>query len=197
MNDARRGDVRRVLKYDANKLSWMYVGLGVAACATSLLLAQAGAERSKPLAWIFLVLGLAWTGFWLVRTIHPGKPLLELSPAGLRMRIIGATEFLIPWHDIEAIETIDVTVTHRGLPVTYEDVTAVVVRRGFYSKHVHVDSAFLRGPGWSATFIPSGDRMKIALHHGILSVKRPALHRAVVERWEAFRDAKRPDAPAG
>jgi len=144
------------------------------------------------------VLGAGLVGFTLWRRSNPGRPLFTLSPAGIHYRIPMVKEVLIPWREIQAIGTNDVEATYwsffqfgeiatRNLMVL-RDVTVVLLSKSFYDRRVFVDSAFLRGPGWSANFIPKGSQVQMALHHELVSVEPRALREAVEARWLAFRD---------
>ena len=59
---------------------------------------------------------------------------------------------------------------------------------GLGDRRIFVDSAFLRGPGWEANFIPKGSLVQMALHHELVSVEPRPLREAVEARWLAFRD---------
>lgn len=144
------------------------------------------------------VLGAVLVGFTLWRRSNPGRPLFTLSPAGIHYRIPLVKEVLIPWREIQAIGTIDVEATYwsffqfghfatRHL-LLLRDVTVVVLSKPFYDQRLFVDSALLRGPGWSANFIPKGAQVQMALHHELVSVDPRALREAVEARWLAFRD---------
>lgn len=148
--------------------------------------------------------GIAVIGYALWTRADPGKPYFTLSPAGIRYRIAGAKEFLIPWREIQGIETVDIeadywsvrwsthTLTRNSL--TFHGVTVVLVPKQFYDSRIHVRSFFLRGPGWKANFIPKGEMVQVALHHEIVSVEPQPLHDAVKARWLAFRDQPAPPA---
>ncbi|QHO72518.1 hypothetical protein ACH79_07690 [Bradyrhizobium sp. CCBAU 051011] len=144
------------------------------------------------------VLGAGLVAVTLWRRSNPGKPLFTLSPAGIHYRIPFVKEVLIPWREIQAIGTIDVEATYwsffqfgnvatRNLMIL-RDVTVVLLSKSFYDQRIFVDSPILRGPGWSANFIPKGSQVQMALHHELVSVEPKALREAVEARWLAFRD---------
>ena len=54
------------------------------------------------------VVGGALVGLTLWRRWNPGKPLFTLSPAGIHYRIPMVKEILIPWQEIQGVDTIDV-----------------------------------------------------------------------------------------
>ncbi len=153
------------------------------------------------------VLGSGVIGQALWTRVNPGKPLFALSPEGVHYRIPWVKEVLVPWHEIEGVDTIDVSagsgvfLWSGGVPVPsyttaiYRNVTVLLVSKRFYDTRIHVGSVFLRGPGWSANFVPKGSRVQIALHHELVSVEARALRDAVEARWRAFRDPPAPEPP--
>jgi hypothetical protein len=153
---------------------------------------------------LVLVIGSALIGLALWARANPGKPVYTLSPAGIHYRIPWVKEFLIPWHEIQGVDTIDF-VTTQSLPTyfffdklywggyrstsIFRDVTVVLVSKQFYDSQIFVRSYFLRGPGWNTKFfIPKGALVQTALHHTLVSVEPKALREAVEARWRAFRD---------
>jgi hypothetical protein len=187
-------DARQILEYRAdqwilNLLPWALV-LGLVG-----LVMLAYADRNvagDTLAGIILMTaGAAGTAFVLFRRANPGKPLLVLSPAGLTLRIVSVKEVHIPWREVHAAGVIDFTVWAPRFPyrVRFRDCTAVLVSKAFYDAHIHVASAFMRGPGWESLFRLRDDgRVHIALHHEQFSVPSRELRAAVETRWQAFRD---------
>ena len=147
-----------------------------------------------------VVVGSAVIGLSLWRRSRHGKPLFTLSPAGIHYRIPWVKEFLIPWSEIRGVDTIDVETGYWSLlwsPViptprynvmVVRNVTVVLLSRQFYDSRIHVDSFFLRGPGWKASFIPKDSLVQMALHHELVSVEPRALREAVEARWHAFRN---------
>jgi hypothetical protein len=153
------------------------------------------------------VTGAALVGLTLWRRSNPGKPLFTLAPDGIHYRIPLVKQVLIPWHEIQSVDTIDVEAGYWSIfwaaqnpslmynTFVVRNVTVLLLPRPFYDKWIHVDSFFLRGPAWKANFIPKGSLMQMALHHEFVSVEPRALREAVEARWLAFR--KRPAvAPA-
>lgn len=151
---------------------------------------------------LILVIGSATIGVALRARASSGKPIYTLSPAGIHYRIPSLKEFLIPWREIQGVDTINI-VTPPWLPTylfmngypslyardsMFSDVTAVLVSKQFYDSRIFVRSYFLRGPGWRANFIPKSDLVQAALHHTLVSVEPKALRQAVEARWHAFRD---------
>jgi hypothetical protein len=137
------------------------------------------------------VLGVFMTGYALFRMLAPGKPLLALSPDGLRLTVEWVKTVRIPWHEVKGVDTIDITGKVRGTRLNYHGVTVVLVSQAFYDRHIHIKSWFLRGPGWDFNFIPKDRLMQVALHHEALPVEAHALRAAVESRWLAFRGVRR------
>ena len=149
---------------------------------------------------ICLVVGGGLVGFTLWRRSNPGKPLFTLSPDGILYRIPLVKEVLIPWHQIQGVDTIDVEAGYWSISwltqnptLTYEpavasNVTVILLPKPFYDQRIFVDSFLLRGPGWKANFIPKGSLVQMALHHELVSVEPRALREAVEARWLAFRE---------
>jgi hypothetical protein len=147
-----------------------------------------------------LAAGSGVIGVALWTRARPGKPNFTLSPAGIQYRIPWVKEFLIPWSEVQGVDTIDI-VTRHWSPVWlfvshpsplhrytfFRDVTVVQVSKHFYDARIFVDSFFLRGPGWKANFIAQGALVQTALHHELVSVEPQALRQAVEARWHAFR----------
>jgi hypothetical protein len=154
--------------------------------------------------WTFIGIVLCWVmgaglvGFTLWRRSNRGKPIFTLAPDGIHYRIPLVKKFLIPWHEIQGVDTIDIeagywsilwsTETFRYHTFVVRDVTVVLLPKPFYDKWIHVDFFFLRGPAWKANFIPSGDLVQMALHHEFVSVEPKPLREAVEARWLAFRE---------
>jgi hypothetical protein len=151
---------------------------------------------------LVFVTGSAVIGVALWTRANPGKPLFTLTPAGIHYRIPWVKELIIPWREIQGVDTINI-VTHRSTlawlfvdsvktpyrhTLFYYDVTVVLVSKQFYDSQIFVRSFFLRGPGWKVNFIPKGDLIQTALHHTLVSVEPKALRQAVEARWHAFRD---------
>jgi hypothetical protein len=187
-------DARQILDYRAdqwilNLLPWalMLLLMGIAVLAYS----GSGGAKDVLAGVILLSAGVGGTAFVLFRRANPGKPLLVLSPQGLTLRIVSVKEVHIPWREVQAVDTIDFAVWAPRFPyrVRFRDCTAVRVSKAFYDTHIHVASAFMRGPGWESLFRPGDDgRVHIALHHEQFSVPSSELRSAVETRWQAFRD---------
>jgi len=156
--------------------------------------------------WTFIGIVLCWVvggalaGVALWRRVNPGKPLFALSPDGIRYRIPLVKEILIPWQEIQGVDTIDIEAgywsmlwftsfpTPRYNTWVARDVIVILLPKEFYEQRIFVDSFLLRGPGWNANFIRKGTLVQMALHHELVSVEPRPLREAVEARWLAFRD---------
>ena len=149
-----------------------------------------------------LILGVGLSAFTLWRRWNHGKPIFTLSPDGIQYRIPLVKQVLIPWHEIQGIDTIDIEAGHWSIlwstntlrynTFILRDVTVILLSQRFYEQRLHVSSFFLRGPAWKANFIPKGSQVQMALHHEYVSVAPRALRDAVEARWHAFRDKTAP-----
>lgn len=184
-------DLRRTRVYGVNALLRHMLPLGLVSLAAGLFLVWGGRGRDFAAGVAGIAVGVAILGYAAWRRLAPAPPLLELPPAGLSMRIPGATQFLVPWREVRAVDVLDVTVEDiptrgRSTSAHFAGVTAVSVTRDFYDRVIHLDSLLLRGPGWEGTFIARGDLVQIALHHELLRAPAGDLRDAVEARWRAF-----------
>src|SRR5687768_5808340 len=161
--NAQAPDVHQTIEYraDAAVAGLLPTGLGLS--LLGLLAFLFVEDESRPagmiaIGAILLAAGLGVTVVALRRRSNPSRPVFVLSPAGVYYRIAGLKDFLIPWHEVKAIESTDVETWNwigRGGPVIFHDVTVLLLTKEFYDAHIHV--GFLqRGPGWRAVFIPKG-----------------------------------------
>jgi hypothetical protein len=149
-------------------------------------------------AGLCLVLGVGLSAFTLWRRWNHGKPVFTLSPDGIRYRIPLIKQVLIPWREIQGVDTIDIeagnwsilwaTDSLRYNTFILRNVTVILLPKRFYEQQLHINSFLLRGPAWKANFIPKGELMQMALHHEYVSVEPRALREAVEARWRAFRE---------
>lgn len=146
-----------------------------------------------------LAVGVALVGLALWRRWNSGKPLFTLSPAGIHYRVPMVKEVLIPWQEIQGVDTIEIEAGYWSMrsalsPIpsyntwVVRDVTVILLPKPFYDRRIFVDSFLLRGPGWNANFIVKGALVQMALHHELVSVEPRPLREAVEARWLAFRD---------
>ena len=205
-------DIHQVLEYRLATAIVRLLPIGLLLIFLSLVIFALVDPAREPI-WTFvgvgicMVMGIGVIGLALWTRSDPGKPLFTLSPAGIHFRIAWVKEFLIPWHEIKGVDTIDVEAsrwrmlwsshTLRRDTMTFHGVTAVLVPKQFYESRIYVNSFFLRGPGWDANFIPKGSLVQVALHHEIVSCPAQELREAVEARWQAFRNDKPAEAPRG
>lgn len=191
-------DIHKTLTYASGKLGGHFLRLGLAALAACGALVWLQPPGFSKFEWAMtgfgLVVGAACALYGFVRWRWP-KPMLTLSPAGLRLNIDMVKSVLIPWHAVKGVDTIDIRGRVAGRTVFLPGVTVVLVTRAFYDAHIHVHSWFLRGPGWDINFIPKGDHVQVALQHTALPATAIELREAVTARWRAFRDAKPETVP--
>ena len=139
---------------------------------------------------VICALGLGW--LWL-RADRAQLPYLTLTAEAAILSPSGIPPAVIPWRVVRRIERARITPTGwragaaRG--TSFKNVTALAVPRAFYDAHLHVDSAFLRGPGWDQTYVPHGDEVMVALHHEVLGVPADTVHAAALARWSAATQA--------
>ncbi|MBL8589583.1 MAG: hypothetical protein JNK46_13700, partial [Methylobacteriaceae bacterium] len=185
-------DVNAVVAYGVNAIALGLLPLGLLGLAAGVVLVALGGRDTILPGVAGTAVGVAVLVYAAYRNFAPSKPLLELAPQGARMRIPGATEFLIPWSEVRDVGVLDVIVenipTRRGSTTArFDNVTTLAVSRAFYDRVIHLDSTFMRGPGWSGAFIPEGDGLvQVALHHELLRAPVDELREAVLLRWRAF-----------
>jgi hypothetical protein len=198
--DSKITDVREVLRYSRRKLNLKWLAIGVPVTLVCLYLVFDRHGGFSAYDWLMSSLGIVVGGFMTVyalyRMIVPGKPMLVLSPAGIRLHIEWVKDIDIPWREVRGVDTIDITGMIRGIKVEFPGVTVVLVSREFYDKHIYIDSLFLRGPGWDTNFIPKGSMVQVALQHEALPATAAELRAAVEARWLAFRGATPAAAPS-
>jgi hypothetical protein len=193
-------DVHTTLEYrlDAELADWLPIGVLTVFCGLFIFAMEQpdlpppgttlGAAAAIPVG-----LGIVALALW--RRFRRGKPFYVLSPMGVHIR---GPRVLIPWREIKAVDTIDITWRHwlayRSRNLTSRGVTVVLVSKPFYDAHIHLDSWFMRGPYWyEVSFIPKGELIQCALHSEPVSIDPRLLREAVEARWRAFRD--QPAAP--
>lgn len=182
MNVAGR-DINQTLEYRSAAAIVRLLPTGLLLVFLGLLISALVVDPDRESVWTYigvvvcLVLGGALVGFTLWRRSHPGKPLFKLSPDGVHYRIPLVKEVLIPWHQIQGVDTIDIEAGYWSISwlrqnptLTYEpavacNVTVILLPKPFYDQRIFVDSFLLRGPGWKANFIPKGSLVQMALHH--------------------------------
>ena len=196
-------DINQTLEYRSTAAIVRLLPTGLLLIFLGLLLLALVDSDRKVWALIVIVLclavGVALVGLALWRRWNSGKPLFTLSPAGIHYRVPMVKEVLIPWQEIQGVDTLDIEAGYWSMrsalsPIpsyntwVVRDVTVILLPKPFYDRRIFVDSFLLRGPGWNANFIVKGALVQMALHHELVSVEPRRLREAVEARWLAFRD---------
>jgi hypothetical protein len=148
-------DVHATLEYrvDAELADWLPIGVLTIFCGLFLFaIAQPGlpppGETLGASAAIVVGIGITVLALW--RRFRRGGPVYVLSPTGIHIRWPWVKEIFIPWREIKAVDTIDITVRHwltkYPRDLEYRGVTVAVVSKEFYDAHIYINSLFLRGP---------------------------------------------------
>jgi hypothetical protein len=190
-------DVNYTLKFGRQKVLRSFLIIGVLCILIGILGTSWDGFRGndKYIVYLAFAIGVLLTGYAMHGTFNKTTPIAVLSPSGIVLDIEWVKNFLIPWHEVKAVEKIDVRVPTKGWYTTYKDVTAVVVSKAFYDRVVHVDNMLLRGPGWDYNFIDNGDTVQIALNYAVLPASAEEIFVAVDTRWKAFRDKTKAAEP--
>lgn len=148
-------------------------------------------QQAKVAAVVIIFACLAYIGFAFHWRDSPRKAMLELSPAGILLRIAKGKDLQIPWSEVQDLVTVDI----KGPKSTvYRDITAVLVTQEFFDNYSPVKSWWGRGPGWRYHFDTRDDGMvQIAFHHDLFSIPAAELWQEIEARWRAFSGS--PDAP--
>lgn len=188
-------DVHRTLAYGRHKVNRKFLFMGAVLLALGLLLLQLPRSSFDTYDRVMLVftflLGGGMTLYALYRSLFPGKPMLVLSPEGIRLHIEWVKDIVIPWREVRGVDSVDISGRFRGRLVHFPGVTVFLVSRAFYDKYIHVGSWLLRGPGWDSNFIAKDGLVQVALHHEVLPATARELRTAVETRWLAFGQAER------
>ena len=197
-------DPDQTLEYRATTTIVRLLPTGLLLIFLGLLILALVVDPDREPVWTYLgvglciVLGAGLSAFTLWRRWSHGKPIFTLSPDGIRYRIPFIKQVLIPWREIQGVDTIDIeagywsilwsTDSLRYNTFILRDVTVILLPQRFYEQYLHINSFLLRGPAWKANFIPKGDLVQMALHHEYVSVEPRGLREAVETRWRAFRE---------
>jgi hypothetical protein len=195
--NASATDIHRTVEYRADRwlVGWLPYALLLAAFGLYMAIFEYG--RHQFAGRIVLLIAAGFSLFLLYRLFNPGPSRLTLSPAGLQLHV-GRRDVLIPWREIQSIDTTDLKVRNWGRgsalfpTITFHDCTLVKVSRPFYEEAIHVPSVFMQGPGWQGVFHAEGDSMRIALHHEQFSATSQDVRALIEARWRAFRGRSHP-----
>jgi hypothetical protein len=115
------------------------------------------------------------------------KPLLQLSPDGVMLRIGKDKEFRIPWNEIRDLGEADI----RGRGFRHRNVTVAMLSGSFFDANLPMRPGLARSSLWDYYFIPRGDVVQVAFHHEFLSISAEDLKAEIEARWHAFRGQQR------
>ena len=185
-------DVNQTLAYGGQKMGKKVLRRGARAVAVCGILVWLGPD--KPFEWLVAVAGLAvgipLTIYGLVKWLAPPTPALVISPQGIRQYLDFVKAIDIPWHEVRAVDSAEISGKVGRDYYHLHNVTVVLVTRTFYDRHIHVRSWVMRGPAWHMLYIPKDDMVQVALHHETVEASAAELREAVEWRWKAFRDVK-------
>lgn len=194
-------NVRQIVEYRSDRWTVGWLPYALLGTVVGFYMAFYDGGRHTFPGIMVLLICCGFSVFLLYRWLSPGKPKLMLSPEGLLLHV-GGRDVLIPWREIESIDTTDLKVRNWGrgsilFPyTTFRDCTMVKVSRPFYDEAIHVASVFMQGPGWQGVFHPDGDSMRIALHHEQFCVTAQDVRAPIEARWRAFRGRSHPASRA-
>jgi hypothetical protein len=145
-------------------------------------------------AWMIVIGSIGWIAFALYRHVTAG-PMLTLSPAGIAYRGGWMKGLLIPWHEIQGVDGIEV-IGPSGYPLRNDNMTVVLVSRAFYERHILSRRPFMPVPGWDRLFTPKGELVQVLLPYEWFVVDPRHIREPVEARWKAFRDAQKSSMPS-
>jgi hypothetical protein len=146
--------------------------------------------------WMLLYLGSGWIAFALFRHVHPARPIISLSPAGLSFNRSWLPDIFIPWQDIHAVGQL-VAENPGHAPTIYPHAMAVTVTGEFYAQHIAPKRSILSPPGAERMFRPNGTMMQMVLISPELIVDFEDFRGPIEARWRAFHDQPRTAQPSG
>lgn len=140
---------------------------------------------------ILFIASAAMTAYAVYRRFVPSAPMYVLSPRGIELNLSKRTRCRIPWSEIQEIGRASPKFFFPSLvrprTIHFTDVTTVLVPRRFYDAHIHIPSAFMRGPGWKLHFITHAETVEVAIHHEAIGEPKNDLRREIESRWQTFR----------
>jgi hypothetical protein len=137
--------------------------------------------------WMLIYLGIGWIAYGLLRHFYPGRPIVELSPAGLSFHRSWLRDLFIPWQDVQAVGHLE-TLTPEGPVSTNPHAIAVAVTETFYERHIAPKRSFLSPPGSEHMFRPKGALMQMVVNSADIAVDPEDFRLPIEARWKAFRD---------
>jgi hypothetical protein len=147
-SERARQDVTKSIAYGSGKTALKYIAFSALVLAAGLVVAFGKKDwlLGGPLA-ALAVAAIVWQ----IHGLRAGEPFLRLSPAGLRLNLNGSVFLDIPWREVEAISSLNLTfevVQKRSYNLQggtpgyflakdqYRDVTALQVSEAFWDKTI-------------------------------------------------------------
>lgn len=195
-------DVHRVLTYTDSRVAKVLLFASLALFALGLVFISTYSKHdpNHMAGWVMGFAGLALALAAHFKLFKAGTPLLVLSPRGLVLSSVGKDVF-IPWTEVRGVERVSfrswTAMTPVPVPVSFNNVTAVLISRDFYEDEVvSAYPTLVHHRVWSRTFRSHGDNLiQVCLHHDLLPAKSEELRREVAARWYAFREQDKTAAP--
>jgi hypothetical protein len=105
-SERARHDVTKTIAYGSGKTALKYIAFSALVLATGLVVAFGKKDwlLGGPLA-ALAVAAIVWQ----IHGLRAGEPFLRLSPAGLRLNLDGSVFLDIPWREVEAISSLNLT----------------------------------------------------------------------------------------
>jgi hypothetical protein len=99
-------DVNKIIAYGSGKTALKYIAFSVLVLAVGLVVALGKKDwlLGGPLAAL-----AAAAIVWQINGLLSAEPLLRLSPAGLRLNLDGSVFVDIPWREVEAVTSLNLT----------------------------------------------------------------------------------------
>jgi hypothetical protein len=136
--------------------------------------------------WMLMYLGAGWIAVAIYRHRVPGRPIVELTPAGVMYHRPWLRDVFIPWQQVLSVGHLKVESIASVL--TNPKAIAVTVTTDFHAQHIAPKLSFFAPPGSEGLFVPIGGKMQFLLNSRDVAVG-PERYRVPVEaRWKAFRD---------
>ena len=154
------------------------------------------------LGWMFVLFSLGYVAFAFWKHLRPERPMVSLSPDGVRLHISWLKGLLIPWHEIERVGHLE-HVLPGGTVSRHPGAVVVEISHDFYERHILPRRTFLSGQLWSSMFQPrnpqsdaqKGGQMQMLLPYTWFSISLEEMRQPIEARWNAFRE-RSADAPS-
>lgn len=194
-------DVRSTVGLTAQRYTVGMLPAALLVILCGLVILSLGESKDQIPAVLAIAIGVLGGVYVLYRRTHPGKPLYVLAPAGITIRIPWVKEFVIPWSEINSLDSTEISAwvpsSRLGQTVEFKDVTVACVSEDFYKRVIYVANPLIRGPGWKNSFVSKPPNVAVAIHHELLSLPSKDLRKAIELRWRAFRNQAPQFAAAG